>query len=153
MGALLKFMLSLAAHVAWQRMGQRGAVPPMRMKGKTTSLPKIAPWQMMIATFAIKQLWDLFGHEVKGRLDNARHPVVNRFGSMLPRPTRPLSPKNNATSTAPSGSTASSKSTASPSKTPPDYNTQMLPSQISPAQSASKLPSGSVLSSLRDSTA
>jgi hypothetical protein len=141
MGALLRFLFSLAAHAAWMRMGQRGAVPPMRFKGKTTRLPAIAPWQMLAASWAIRYLWKLFGPEVKSRLTSARHPAARRLGTILPRPSGVLPPPP-----APAAST--------PVRPIPAYNTQTLPPAApQPSPQSSPLPSGSVLSSLRDSTA
>lgn len=153
MSVLMKFLLSLAAHAAWQRMGQRGPVPPMRLKGKTTPLPTIAPWQMMIASWVLNQLWGAFGGEVKSRLQSARHPLIGRVGKLLPNPTGPLAGTRNF---APRLRRSSKLKAHAPGSAAvhaqPQYDTQPLPSVAQP-QNSSRLPKGSVLSSLRDSTA
>jgi len=66
---LLKYLVSLAAHLTWHRMGARGPVPPMRLPGgRPLPLPPIGPWQLMIALWVLNKLWErpTFRRRVQG---------------------------------------------------------------------------------------
>jgi hypothetical protein len=134
MNILFRYLMSLMAHVAWQRMGRGGPVPPLRIPGKrTVQLPVISSWQIMATMWLMKKMWGRYGQDVKSRLSDAPHPWVRQAGSLLP---------DTATS-APAGSpTAATPAPPIPAPTV-NRDTQPLPSP-------QKLRSGSVLSSLHN---
>jgi len=143
MSSLFRFVMSLAVHMAWQRMGKGAPIPRLRTpKGKTVVLPTLAPWQLMAATWLMNKAWERYGHQVKSRLDNTGNYWVKQAGGLLPTPPSP----------APAAATATPP--AQPAATPPpvQYDTQVLSSNdpsASPAANNGSLPAGTVLNGLR----
>lgn len=135
MNIFLRYLMSLMAHVAWQRMGRGGPVPPLRIPGKrTVNLPAISSWQMMAALWLMKKVWGRYGQNVKSRLMDAPHPWARQAGSLLPDPS--TTGATAPTPVAPAPTVAA----ASIPPAPANHDTQPLPPQ--------KLAPGSVLSSL-----
>jgi hypothetical protein len=147
-GTFLRYLMAFGVQMAWQKTGKGSATPPMRMpfgKHKGKSLPMIGPWQMMIALWLGRQIWAIYGDQVKSKLQNATHPVAKHVGGLLPdtgsTPAMPA-PAAMPTSQAPPGT----GSTPSMPRPAPQYGTQ----QLDPAQNGSgDLPPGSILSGLR----
>lgn len=105
MHAFLRYLIAFVAQLAWQRTGKRGALPPVRIpfgknKGSAMPLPVIGAWQMMVAMWLIKQVWAVYGGNVKNKLQNAAHPMVSHIGNLLPdskgKSTLATSPATNA---------------------------------------------------------
>lgn len=133
MQTFLRYLMAFVMQLAWQRTGKRGALPPMRIpfgknKGAAMPLPVIGPWQMMVAMWLVKQVWAVYGGQVKNKLQNAANPMVSHIGSLLPdgKSTSPVQSAN-----------ASNK-----------YQTQPLTSAARTSNSG-PLPAGSLLNSLR----
>ena len=152
MGTFLRYLLSFAVQTAWQRAGSKGAIPPMRMpigknKGKLIALPIFGPWQMMIAMWLIRQVWAVYGSQVKARLRSTNHPVANHVGKLLPDPDLGQTAANSPAAGAPSAAPASAGSTPAP-RPAAQYGTQVL-SDSDSDDNTGTLPPGSVLSSLR----
>jgi hypothetical protein len=146
-GTFLRYLISLGMHIAWQRAGKGGSVPPLRMpagknKGKTVPLPNIAPWQIMAALWLAQKIWSIYGHTFKAKLRDHKHPLAGHLYDLIPDPPgTPGGNTNPATITvAPNSST---------SRPAPQYHTQPLAGD--PATNGSgPLPAGSVLSGLRN---
>jgi len=137
MSVFLRYLISLMAHLAWQRMGNRGPVPPLRLSKKSpTALPVIGSWQLMAAMWVINRFWQRYGNEIRSRLLDAKSSALNRAASMLPSQVLPPAPSQSVSTTA----TRSPQSAATPAPRA-RYDTQPLPAQ--------SLPAGSVLSGLR----
>lgn len=94
MAVFLRFLLTVAANFAWQRIGGRGAVPPVKLprSKQPLNLPILAPWQMMVAMWMARKFWGRYGTQVKDKLDNAAHPAARAVGSMIPNDAN-LDPK------------------------------------------------------------
>jgi hypothetical protein len=152
MGTFLRYLMAFGMQLAWQKTGKGGATPPMRMpfgKHKGKSLPIIGPWQMMIALWLGRQIWAIYGNQVKEKLQNASHPVARHVGGLLPdtgsTPAAPPSAASPSSQAAPAAGSIPGVP-HSVSHAPPQYGTQ----QLDPAQNGSgSLPPGSVLSGLR----
>jgi hypothetical protein len=86
MGVFVKFLVSLVAHLLWQRVGGRGGIPPVRLprSNKPVIIPAVSTWQMMIAMWIMKKFWAQYGGHVKTRLSDTSHPIPRRIGSWLP---------------------------------------------------------------------
>ena len=86
MAVFLRFLLTMAANFAWQRIGGRGAVPPVKLprSKQPLNLPILAPWQMMVGMWAARKFWGRYGTQVKDKLNNAAHPAARTVGSWLP---------------------------------------------------------------------
>ena len=86
MGTFLKYLLSLAFHMAWARSGKGGPVPPIRLpKGRgTIPVPVIGPWQMLLVSWALQKLWQRYGDDVRARVGKVDHPVAERVHDWLP---------------------------------------------------------------------
>lgn len=89
MSVFLRYLMAFAVQLTWQRTGKRGALPPVRLpfgknKGSAMPIPLIGPWQMMIAMWLIRQVWTVYGGQVKSKLKNAAHPMANHIGNLLP---------------------------------------------------------------------
>ena len=146
MGTLLRYLMAYAVQVMWQRSGKGGATPPMRMpfgknKGKAMPMPMIGPWQMMIMMWIARQIWAIYGNQVKAKLSGVNHPVASHIGNILP----PTGSTSSSATTAPTVAAP----TAPPAPAPrpaPHYGTQVLDD---PDDDAADLPPGSVLSGLR----
>ena len=135
MNILLRYLMSLVAHLAWQRLGRGGPVPPMRIPGKrTVQLPVISTWQMMAALWLMKKIWGRYGQNVKTRLMDAPHPWAKQAGSLLPDPAATGATPTTAAAPVPPAAAGSAPAA------PVSHDTQPLPQQ--------KLKPGSVLSSL-----
>jgi hypothetical protein len=145
MANLFRYLISIAAHLAWQRAGRRGPLPPMKIPGKrTTHLPIPSPWQIMAATWLLERLWKTYGDDVKHKLTHTKSPAVNKLGQMIPAPGDADAPA--ATSSNVVTAPATVTSTPAPQQMAPKapgttYATQRLPQD--------PLPPGSVLGSLR----
>lgn len=78
MTSFLRYLISLAAHLTWHRMGRRGPVPPMRLPGgRHMPLIPIGPWQLLVAAWVLNKLWERQGAQVRGRVFGA----VRKAGS------------------------------------------------------------------------
>ncbi len=150
MGTFLRYLMAFGVQMAWQKTGKGGATPPMRMpfgkkKGQSLPMPIIGPWQMMIALWLGRQIWAVYGNQVKSKLQNAAHPVAKHVGGLLPDTGSTPSvatPMVNPATQPPSAAA----STPSAPRATPQYGTQ----QLDPTQNGSgDLPPGSVLSGLR----
>jgi hypothetical protein len=88
MGVLLRFLFNLAANLAWQRAGGKGAIPPVKLpKGKRpVNIPVLAPWQMMAAMWVVRKMWGLLGHRVKDTLATSPNLAARQVGTWLPDP-------------------------------------------------------------------
>ena len=86
MAVFLRFLLTVVANFAWQRIGGRGAVPPVKLprSKQPLNLPVLAPWQMMVAMWVARKFWGRYGVQVKDKLDNANHPAARVVGSLIP---------------------------------------------------------------------
>ncbi len=86
MAVFLRFLLTMVANFAWQRLGGRGAVPPVKLprSKQPLNLPVLAPWQMMVAMWIARKFWGRYGVQVKDKLDNATHPAARAVGSLIP---------------------------------------------------------------------
>jgi hypothetical protein len=139
-GTLLRYLMAFGVQLAWQKTGKSGATPPMRMpfgknKGKSVPLPVIGPWQMMIALWLGRQIWAIYGNQIKSKLQNTAHPVAKHVGGLLPD-----------VGTSPAGSTPGTQS-----RPAPQYGTRQLDPATSDAgqNGSGNLPPGSILNSLR----
>jgi hypothetical protein len=148
-GTFLRYLMAFGVQLAWQKTGKSGATPPMRMpfgknKGKSVPLPIIGPWQMMIALWLGRQIWAVYGNQVKEKLQNASHPVARHVGGLLP--DSGSTPAASPAVSPPHQAAPVAGSTPATSRPAPQYGTQ----QLDPAQNGSgNLPPGSILSSLR----
>lgn len=149
MSTFLKYLLSIAFHAAWMRAGKSGPVPPIRLpRGKgAVPLPVIGPWQMLVATWAMRKLWQRYGDDVRAKVGQVDHPAAQRVHDWLPT-TNPGSQKGRAKSDPPATFVIPGVPATSPagaSTTPASgASTQRLPKQTPGAG-----PSGSLLSRLR----
>lgn len=182
MPTFLRYLASLVLHLAWRRAGRGGPVPPIRLpgkagkNGKAVDLPVIGTWQLMAAVWLLKQVWNRYGHEVKGRLASHTNDLARRAATFLPDTTVPATVPATAPA-APNVGTPNFATPSAPIPTPvptptprvtPNLNTQVLPSQTPTAQAPTqpttpqtssptstqngaptKLPSGSLLNKLR----
>lgn len=147
MSTFLKYLLSLAAHMAWMRAGKSGPVPPVRLphNKKPLPLPVIGPWQMLIATWVLRKLWQRYGDDVRARVAKVDHPAAQKIYDLIPSgnsnshaaratsqpPATFVIPGVPATAPAgPSGAGASAAQSA---------NTQRLPRQTDPDTGSSLL--------------
>lgn len=92
MSVLIRYLLSLAVHLAWQRIGKGKAVPPIRVpvgRGKRGPLPVLSSWQIMAATYVLRRVWSAYGGEIRARLATAKHPAVRSLASKIPDPVAP----------------------------------------------------------------
>lgn len=152
MGTFLRYLMAYGMQLAWQRSGKSGATPPVRMpfgrnKNKSLPLPIIGPWQMMIAMWLARQVWAIYGNQVKSKLLQTNNPVANHVHNLLPDTGAAPSRSTPAPTPVPAASTP----TATPPSTPaprsvPQYGTQVLDDT---QNGSADLPPGSVLSSLR----
>lgn len=147
MGTFLRYLISLAMHIAWQRSGKGGSVPPLRMpvgknKGRTVPLPAIAPWQIMAALWIAQKIWSLYGHVFKEKLRNARHPLAGHLHDLIPDPPMPQGGNSRP-------ATLTVTPSSSTSRPAPQYHTQPLAGDTAGSGSG-PLPAGSVLSGLRN---
>jgi hypothetical protein len=177
MTALLRYLVSLALHIAWARMG-KGPIPAVKLPRRgPVNLPVIGPWQMMIGLWLINRVWERVGHGVKTNLVNHSHPAARAAGSILPDvPGKPSVSANtsgphpaapNTTPSAPpanpvpSATVAKSAPAPAPAKAAPSFVTRVLSRSKNNATSpstnddtngnSSHLPAGSVLGGLRRS--
>lgn len=159
MGVFVKFLVSLVAHLIWQRVGGKGGIPPVRLPraNKPVIIPTVSTWQLMIAMWVMKKFWAQYGGQVKTRLTDTPHPIPRRIGSWLPDvDTTGQTPAASATSvaaTAPPATLAPSALTppSPPAPAPaPHYNTQRLDSDSSDDSDPTSSPArNSLLASLR----
>lgn len=141
MGSFVRYLASLMLHIAWQRAGNRGGVPPIRLtKRGPVTLPVIGPWQMMIAMWVLRKLWAAYGDDVKGHMLNSKNKFVNQVATSLPSTPGATTTQN----AAPDPDMAAPAPVYSQPSTPPSYATQ-------PLAPAAPRP-GSLLSRLRGST-
>lgn len=167
MGTLIRYLISFGLQLAWQRAGKGGATPPMRMpfgknRGKTVPLPILGPWQMMVAMWLARRVWDSYGTQIKDKVRNVQHPLAGHINDFLsgtpsgasqntPHPS-PNTP--NVQQSTPAQSTPAATSPAPPAAAPrptPKYGTQRLDDTAAQSGStpSSPLPPGSILSGLR----
>ena len=94
MAVFLRFLLTMAANFAWQRIGGRGAIPPVKLprSKQPLNLPILAPWQMMVGMWMARKFWGRYGTQVKDKFDNAAHPAARAVGSWIPTDLK-LDPK------------------------------------------------------------
>lgn len=128
MNILFKFLATLIANMIWQRVGGKGAIPPVRLprSGKHINVPAVGSWQMMIAMWVLKKFWHQYGGSVKTRLTDMPHPVPRRVGSWLP--DAPANTSNLAAPTVPTP-LVSQPAISAPATSPApvvQYNTQRL---------------------------
>ena len=96
MSVFFRFVMTLLANVAWQRIGGKGAVPPVRLprtKGPI-NIPVLTPWQMMAAMWVARKAWGRYGNQVKSRIDAVNHPAARQVGAWLPDPDLTASAPN-----------------------------------------------------------
>lgn len=101
MGTFLKFVLHLMANILWQRIGGKGATPPVRLpKGKKlVDIPVVSPWQTVMVMWAARKVWSSFGGKFKDILAASPHGPAQQLGSWLPnppakaKPSKPAAPK------------------------------------------------------------
>jgi hypothetical protein len=169
MGVFVKFLVSMVMHLLWQRVGGKGAIPPVRLprSNKPVIIPAVSTWQLMIAMWVLKKFWAQYGGQVKSRLTDTSHPIPKRIGSWLPdtdaashavvnAPATPATPaSSSSTHVAPSALGPAQPSPAQPSHSTAahQYHTQRLDDDTAddidqPATSSQ----GSLLSSLRRSS-
>ena len=86
MAGFIRFLLTVAANFAWQRIGGRGAIPPVKLprSKQPLNLPVLAPWQMMVGMWIARKFWGRYGTQVKDKFDNAAHPAARTVGSWIP---------------------------------------------------------------------
>ena len=86
MAVFIRFLLTVAANFAWQRIGGRGAIPPVKLprSKQPLNLPVLAPWQMIVAMWMARKFWGRYGTQVKDKLDNAAHPAARTVGAWIP---------------------------------------------------------------------
>jgi len=161
MSVFLRYLASLMLHMAWQRTGNKGAVPPMRLPRRgPVNLPVIGPWQMMVAMWMLKRIWKRYGDDVRTRLMTHDNALANRVGAYLPTGAPDNATSVNATSATTASATpatvnipASNSSSAAPAATPPavTHDTTLLPTRRLPGaqNGAQAKPQGSLLSKLR----
>lgn len=147
MGTFLRYLLSFAVQLAWQRSGRGGAVPPVRLplgknKGKTLPLPIIAPWQIMAVLWLGNKIWARYGDHITQQLDQHKDVLLDRLDRVVLGHSKS------------SSVTPGSLSTGASSITPPahpatQYHTQPLDDSQKGSTPSPNLPAGSVLSSLR----
>lgn|GEM_PF-4210838 len=150
MSTFLKYLMAFGVQALMQRTGKHGAVPPMRIpfgknKGQSVPLPVIGPWQMMIAMWVARQIWTVYGDDVKAKLKRAKHPLVKHVGTLLP--TTGKTPVPATATPAPAASTPSPTPAAAPP--PPQYGTRPLDTPTNGGSNSGNLPPGSLLNSLR----
>ena len=154
MATLFRYLMAYAVQLAWQRAGKGGATPPVRMpfgknKGKSLPMPMLGPWQMMILMWLGRQIWAIYGNQVKSKLRDINHPVTKHIGQILPDTgTAPQPGTPNAASQAgsPPAPQASSAGSAPPARPAAHYGTQVLDPN---SNGSGNLPPGSVLNSMR----
>jgi hypothetical protein len=86
MSAFVRFLIGLAANMAWRRIGGGGAAPPVRLprsKGPIP-VPVLTPWQMMVGMWVARKVWNSFGDRVKSTLESSGHPAARQVGTWLP---------------------------------------------------------------------
>lgn len=155
MGTFLRYLMAFAVQLAWQRAGKTGATPPMRMpfgknKNKAMPLPIIGPWQMMIAMWLARQVWTIYGQQVKTKLKNVNHPVADHIGNLLPDAGSTPGQTYNVPAQPVTATPAPSTPPPAPSRPAPQYGTQPLDSPVNGAANGSgDLPPGTILNSLR----
>jgi len=140
--------MAYGVQLMWQRSGKSGATPPMRLpfgknKNKPLSLPVLGPWQMMIAMWLGRQIWSIYGDQVKSKLRQTNHPIANHVHDLLPDTGKTSNQSTPAAAV--SASPVTTPSTPAPRQTP-QYGTQVL---TDTQNGSGNLPPGSVLSSLR----
>ena len=148
MGTFLRYLMAYGVQLMWQRSGKSGVTPPMRMpfgknKNKPAAIPIIGPWQMMIAMWLGRQIWSIYGNQVKTKLRQTNHPIAHHVHDLLPdtgKPTQSTSAQNT-----PAPAKPVSAITPAP-RVAPQYGTQVLGDT---QNGSGNLPPGSVLSSLR----
>ena len=86
MTVFLRFLMTVAANFAWQRIGGRGAIPPVKLprSKQPMNLPILAPWQMMVGMWMLRKFWGRYGTQVKDKFDSAAHPAARTVGSWIP---------------------------------------------------------------------
>jgi len=145
MSVFLRYLASLMLHMAWQRSGSKGAVPPVRLPRKgpvnlPVNLPVIGPWQMMIAMWMMKRLWKRYGDDVRTHLMTHDNALANRVGAYLPtgapdaslNPTIPATP---ATVNVPTSNSISTPAIAAPTASAITHDTKPLPTRRLPQNS------------------
>lgn len=152
MSTFLRYLMAFVVQLAWQRTGKHGAIPPMRMpfgknKGQSVPLPIIGPWQMMIAMWVARQIWTVYGDNVKAKLKHAKHPLVKHVGTLLPDTGKTPAPASGKQQTSAAPSPATTPAAASPP--PPQYGTRPLDTSTNGNHDSGNLPPGSLLNSLR----
>ena len=162
MSVFIKYLLSIAAHMMWRRMGKGGPIPPIPLPRKgPVNLPVLGPWQVMIGMWLMNKMWERYGRELKTHLMNAGNPVVRGAGTLLPD-TGAGTPNTSAPGTTPNNSSAAHNSVPTTINAPtpapapaPNYKTQNLSDTTPASQTNSSAPTsqrlsqGSILSSLR----
>ena len=106
MSVFVRYLLAMIVHTMWQRAGGKGAVPPIRVptgKGKHLPLPALTPWQLIIASWALRKLWGLYGGHVKHRMTGSNNATTRHVGTLLPDPTGKTSGKTGFTTVLPQG--------------------------------------------------
>lgn len=166
MPVFLRYLMSLIFHMMWSRVGKGAPAPPLRVprRGKgSTTLPTIAPWQMVIAMWTLNKMWDKFGNDVKSRLLTTDNPAAKGIGSLLPDPksnaaTLKVVPAGSATTVVNAPMTAAASTAAPPAPDPSRMSTHAgvqaaasnpTPSHDTQPLTKANLPQGSVLSALR----
>lgn len=168
MSVFIKYLLSIAAHMMWRRMGKGGPIPPIPLPRKgPVNLPVLGPWQVMIGMWLMNKMWERYGRELKTHLMNAGNPVVRGAGNLLPDTGAGTSNAaapgatpgtSNTTAHTHNAAPATNQVPSTPASNPAptvNYKTQNL-SDTAPASQASsaaptsqRLPQGSILSTLR----
>jgi hypothetical protein len=179
MATFWKYLVSLVIHMAWARAG-KGPVPPVRLpRGKgPVNLPTIGPWQIMIAMWVARRLWEKYGHDVKSRVGDLNHPAAKRINDWIPSPQSSPSTAGSTHATGRSSSAPPATFTVNNSQPGPSAGTAPVGSsqtsgtaQVGIAQTAvptptpaapnyqtkplktRRLPQGSILSGLRSGSA
>jgi len=178
MSTFLRYLVSLAIHMTWSRMGKGGPVPPIRLPRKgPVNLPVLGPWQVMVGMWLMNKVWDRYGRELKTHLMNAGHPAARAAGSLLPHPKNGAAgadtatasthtatihtatpatvnvPRNSANGTPVGG--AAQPTAVQPAPPVQSHKTQLLSDTQSPqpgnaqGSPSQQAPQGSILSSLR----
>ena len=148
MGTFLRYLMAYGMQLVWQRSGKSGATPPMRIpfgknKNKQLPLPVIGPWQMMIGMWLIRQIWAIYGNQVKSKLNQTNHPIAKHVHNLLP--DTGTSANQGASAQVAPAQPVAAQSAPAPRPTP-QYGTQVLTDS---PNGSGNLPAGSVLSSLR----
>lgn len=95
MGVFLKFVLHLMANILWQKIGGKGAIPPVRLpKGKKpVSIPVVSPWQTVVVMWTARKMWAAFGGQFKDILASSPNGAAQHLGTLLPdAPAKPKKP-------------------------------------------------------------